>query len=179
MNCRLRIEDGSGPEAVDGPLPGSGRVGFGFAGLFPCSAGRPFPRPGLRSGTGVARRGGQGRAQARPTGLVLDGPERGARLLRSWDDAIPRSGQSVRAKEHGAGPIGIFVHAHLRLDEVRAQAAFGQLQALAVPGHRFVGGHRPLLDDAEDLAPRLVRSATKAEPSCSGATAKRALCSAM
>src|SRR5208283_6067397 len=101
-----------GPEAVDGPLPGSGRVGFGIAGLFPCLAGRPFPRPGLRSGTGVARRGGQGGAQARPTGLVLDGPERGARLSRSWDDANPRSvvvGQSVRAKEHGAGPIGIFV----------------------------------------------------------------------
>src|SRR5208337_150398 len=52
-------------------------------GLFPCSAGRPFPRPGLRSGTGVARRGGQGRAQARPIGLVLDGPEHGARLGRS------------------------------------------------------------------------------------------------
>ena len=37
------------------------------------------------SGTGVARRGGQGLAQARPTGLVLDGPEHGARLGRSRD----------------------------------------------------------------------------------------------
>ena len=71
-------------------------------GLFPCSAGRPFPRPGLRSGTGVARRGGQGRAQARPKGLVLDGPEHGARLGRSRDDGELRRvvvvGEPVRTQ---------------------------------------------------------------------------------
>src|SRR5208283_5834031 len=79
---------------------------------------------------------------------------------RSWDDRSSVGvvvGQPVRAEEHGAGSIGIFVHAHLRLDEVWAQPAFGQLQALAVPGDGVVGGDRPLLDDAEDLAPRLVR----------------------
>jgi hypothetical protein len=49
---------------------------FGWAAV---SSSRPAQR------NGVARRGGQGRAQARPTGLVLEGPEHGARLGRRRD----------------------------------------------------------------------------------------------
>src|SRR5271166_3812772 len=109
--------------------------------LFPCSAGRPFPRPGLRSGTGVARRGGQGRAQARPTGLVLDGPEHGARLGRSRDAEGSLGvvvGEAVRTQEHGAGSYPDIRDPDLRPGEMRAQAARRQLQALSVPVDRVV-----------------------------------------
>jgi hypothetical protein len=54
-------------------------------GLFPCSARRPFPRPGLAQRNW---RRAQGRSRTRasaPAGLVLDGPEHGAKLARSRD----------------------------------------------------------------------------------------------
>ena len=54
-------------------------------GLFPCSARRPFPRPGLAQRNW---RRAQGRSRTRvsaPAGLVLDGPEHGARLGRRRD----------------------------------------------------------------------------------------------
>ena len=108
-------------------LPGSAlavRVG-----LFPCSAGRPFPRPGLRSGTGVARRGGQGRARARPTGLVLDGPEHGARLGRSRDaGGLPRVvvvGEAVRKRTQPSALAT--TPASTRRRQARGQAAHSLL----------------------------------------------------
>ena len=50
------------------PIPESG------SGCFLVRPGGRFLVPALRSGTGVARRGGQGRAQARPKGLSLTAP---------------------------------------------------------------------------------------------------------
>ena len=48
------------------------------------------------------------------------------------------------------------MHLDLGPDEMRAQAALRQLQALSVPGHGVVVGDRALLDDAQDLAPHLL-----------------------
>src|SRR5208283_5163467 len=50
------------------PSPESGSA------CFLVRLGGRFLVPALRSGTGVARRGGQGRAQARPQGLSLTAP---------------------------------------------------------------------------------------------------------
>src|SRR5271165_836045 len=93
------------------PIPESGSV------CFLVRPGGRFLVPALRSGTGVARRGGQGRAQARPTGLVLDGPEHGASLGRSRDaegsrpparrrraHADPETRRRLRPDIRGPGP---------------------------------------------------------------------------
>ena len=63
------------------------------------------------------------------------------------------AGQPVRAEEHAHAGVGIFVDVDAGLDEVRAQAAFRQLQALLCPGDGVVVADRALLDDAENLAP--------------------------
>ena len=65
-------------------------------------------------------------------------------------------GEPMRAEEHSAGYVGVLVHAHLRADEMRAQAALRQLQAPCVRGDGVVAGDSALLDDAEDLARHLL-----------------------
>ena len=92
-----RLSNGSRSCRADGRV----RVG-----LFPCSAGRPFPRPGLRSGTGVARKGWSRTRVSAPGGLVLDGPERGATLGRSRDAGgfpPPRRRRPPTAPSTGSG----------------------------------------------------------------------------
>ena len=61
------------------------------------------------------------------------------------------------------------------LDEVRAQAAFRQLQPSPRPGDGVVVADRALLDDTENLAPGFGAIRPKALPSCSGAIAKALL----
>src|SRR6202040_2383830 len=82
-----------------------------------------------------------GRALARPQGLVLDGSEHAARLRRVGADLLSVGGkprQTVRAKEHAHGAIGIRVNADHGLDEVGPEPALGQLQPPTAPCDRVV-----------------------------------------
>jgi len=80
------------------------------------------------------------------------GPSAGSRRN---DVAIRRVvGQPVRFPIDCHLAIRIFVHPHRRLDEMRPQPAWRQLQASAFPFHRVVVADRPILLDAQDLAPR-------------------------
>jgi len=61
----------------------------------------------------------------------VDGSEHAARLRRVGADLLSigsKRRQSVWAKEHAHGAIGILVHSHCGLDEVRPEPALRQLQ---------------------------------------------------
>ena len=79
------------------------------------------------------------------------------------------AGQPVRAEEHAHGAVGVFVYVDAGLYEMRAQAAFRQLQAPSGPGDGVVVITQRISRQAS------ARSGTKAVPSCSGAIAKALL----
>src|SRR5260221_14028882 len=84
-------------------------------------------------------------------GLVLDGSEHAARLRRVGADLLSVGGkprQSMRAKEHADGAIGIRVHPHQGLDEVRPEPALRQLQPPAAPCDGIFVGNGSLFDHA-------------------------------
>ena len=64
--------------------------------------------------------------------------------------------QSMRAKEHAHGTIGILMHPHHGLDEVGPEPAFRQLQPPTAPCDGIVVGDGSLFDHAQRLAPSLV-----------------------
>ncbi len=73
----------------------------------------------------------------------------GAARLEPTVDVV--TGQKPRTVEDREAGIGIGVDFDLGPDPMMAQRAFGQLQALALEGHRIVARHDPLLVTAQRL----------------------------
>ena len=77
--------------------------------------------------------------------------------------------------EDGERAVGILVHPDRGLDVVAAVAVGGELEDPALVAHGVVVRDGALLLDAEDIVERACEG-TKAEPSTSAGSAKRALC---
>src|SRR5208337_2015350 len=73
-------------------------------------------------------------------------------VFRIPDRSLPVvPADAARPVEEGMGSVGIDVDLDPRLDEVRTQRAFGDLQFERAVGHAIVVAHLALLLDAQDL----------------------------
>ena len=59
----------------------------------------------------------------------------------------------MRSQPHGDPPVGVFQQPHRRPYEMRAQAAWWDLQGPASPLHGIVGAHDPLFLNAQSPPP--------------------------
>ena len=87
--------------------------------------------------------------------------------------------QPVRSPVHCQLAVRIFMHAHIRLDEVRTQLARRQLQAQSSPLHRVIVADRPVFPDTQVLAPRAHRVGHERRTLLFGGIANSLLWSAM
>jgi len=143
---RLLGDGRTGSEAAHGPVRGGQAApNCGVAlGLFPCSAGRPFPRPGLSR---ADRRRAQGRSRTRASapreGLSLTAPSAAPGFCAVGTRRAPFASESASRRGPGntaQAPSGSSWTLTCAVTTCGRKAALRRLQALSVPRHGVVGG---------------------------------------